>query len=239
VDTLENHSVYLDNLSAGAKEHDTHTGYSNGGPSDGVRQIPLAVAKPFIERWHYSRGIPTGKNVFFGWYLLGTLYAVADYGIGVNGNLARYLARVTEKPVTRSNLFELKRLCRIDPQNTACPLTKFLGRCHKFLKRKHGIRFIVSFSDPEHNQFLIQKDVPYNSGGLYKAANFEYLGKTNAEWHVMDEQGDRRHRKFAYRFMQRQCAKGNPITIAEARTLLGLTRVQTEPKDRWFLDLGR
>lgn len=149
------------------------------------------------------------------------------------------MGRITGKPVTKSNLFELKRLCRSDPQNPTCPLTKFLSRCHKRLKQRHGIRFIASFSDPEHNQFLLQKDdVPYTSGGIYKAANFQYLGKTNEEWHVVDEQGIRRHRKYPYRYMERQHARGNPITLDDARKQLGLTRVRTAAKDRWFLDLG-
>jgi hypothetical protein len=145
---------------------------------------------------------------------------------------------LTGKNVSQSNLFELKRLCRIEPINPGLSLTKFLSLCHKTLKRDYGIRFIVSFSDPEHNRFTSQKDVPYNSGGIYKAANFEYLGKTNAEMHVVDENGTKRHRKYPYRYMQRQKVRGNPIKLDEARRILGLTRIRTEPKDRWLLDLG-
>jgi hypothetical protein len=57
-----------------------------------VKEIPLTIAKPFIEKWHYSQIAPTGKNVFFGWYITdftGTaiLYAVADYGIGELGKI--------------------------------------------------------------------------------------------------------------------------------------------------------
>ena len=160
-----------------------------------VQEIPLETARAFIENWHYSRKVPTGKNVFFGWYIAGVLYAVADYGIGVNPFLPKYLTKATAKAVTHSNLFELKRLCRMDPSDPRYPLTKFLSMCHKILRRDHRIRFIVSFSDPEHNRFRDQKDVPYSSGGIYKAANFEYLGKTNAEMHVIDEQGITHHRK--------------------------------------------
>ena len=203
-----------------------------------VREIPLETARTFIENWHYSRKIPTGKNVFFGWYVGDSLYAVADYGIGVNPFLHEFLTKITQKPVTQSNLYELKRLCRMDPSNPRYPLTKFLSICHKNLRRDHGIRFIVSFSDPEHNRFRDQKDVPYSSGGIYKAANFEYLGKTNAEMHVIDEQGITHHRKYAYRYMQRQHAKGNAITLNEARQALGVVPIKTEPKDRWFIDLG-
>lgn len=208
-------------------------------PLDYIRELPHNIAKEFITTWHYSKRVPTGKNVFFGWYVGQILYAVADYGIGVNPNIENFLATITKQNVTRTNLFELKRLCRTDPPNPDYPLTKFLSICHKLLKREHGIEFIVSFSDPEHNRFAIQKNVPYSSGGIYRAANFTYLGTTNAEIHVIDEKGIKRHRKYAYRFQQRENKKGNPITIGEARKILRLTTIKTAPKDRWFLSLGK
>jgi hypothetical protein len=207
-------------------------------PRHRVEEISLTVARPFIERWHYSGKTPTGKNVFFGWYIGEELYAVADYGIGVNSVQAEFLSRITQKNVTQANLYELKRLCRTEPAITGYPLTQFLARCHKSLKRDHGIRFIVSFSDPEHNRFADQADVPYSSGGIYKAGNFEYLGKTNAEIHVVDATGIKRHRRYPCRYMERQRLKGVPITMEQAREKLGLRPIKTEPKDRWFLDLG-
>lgn len=209
-----------------------------------VKEIPLEIARPFIEQWHYSRMVPTGKNVFFGWYITvpdGTsiLYAVADYGIGVNPNSAKYLSRITGEDVTAANLYELKRLCRSEPHHTEFPLTQFLSRCHKCLKKDHGIRYIESFSDGKYNRFKEQKDVKYNSEGIYKAANFIYLGKTNAEMHVVDKEGIRRHRLYAYRYMQREKKNGNLITLDEARQILGVISIKTEPKDRWFLDLRK
>lgn len=202
-----------------------------------IQEIPLALARPFIEKWHYSKRVPTGKNVFFGWFIGARLYAVADYGIGVNGLQASYLGRITGKPVTPASLYELKRLCRIEPRDEQFPLSRFLARCHRLLKQK-GIRFIVSFSDPEHNRLTRIKDTPYCSGGLYKAANFQYLGKTNPERHLLDNDGAKRHRRYAYRYLERQRRLGNRMSPAEARAILGVTPIRTEPKDRWFLDLG-
>ena len=34
-----------------------------------LKEIPLTIARPFIEKWHYSRNVPTGKNIFLGWYI--------------------------------------------------------------------------------------------------------------------------------------------------------------------------
>lgn len=119
-------------------------------PAAELRIITARQARPFVERWHYSKNVPGGKNVFFGWFANGRLYAVANYGIGVSMNHDTTLAKLTGEPVTRENLFELKRLCRVEPAKAGMPLTKFLAGCHRILKREHGIRFVVSFSDPEH-----------------------------------------------------------------------------------------
>lgn len=185
-----------------------------------VREISLPTARPFIERWHYSNKVPTGKNIFFGWFVDDELYAVADYGIGVNSFQASFLARSTKENVINENLLELKRLCRLEPPKKLY-LTQFLSKCHKLLKRR-GYKFIVSFSDPEYG----------HNGGIYRAANFKHLGKTNAEWHVVDTEGVKHHRRYPYRYAQR-----NNCSIEEARKQLGLKRVKTLPKDRWFLKI--
>ena len=183
--------------------------------------ITLSVARPFIEEWHYSNKVPTGKNIFIGWYSGGVLYAVADYGIGVNAYQASFLSRVTGLNVLNNNMLELKRLCRIEPRNDLLPLTAFISRCHKLLK-KDGYRHIVSFSDPMHG----------HDGGIYKASNFIHLGKTNAENHAIDKDGVIRHRRFYYRH-----AKRHNLSMAEARLALGLKLVKTEKKDRWFISI--
>ena len=187
-----------------------------------VREISLKQARPFIVKWHYSQLVPTGKNIFFGGFIGDDLYCVADYGIGVNGYQAPFLNRVIGKEVVgKATLVELKRLCRKEPKVSSSPLTKFLSICHIMLRRK-GYKGVVSFSDPEQG----------HNGGIYKAANFKHLGGTNAEWHVIGTDGVTRHRRFPFRYAQR---KG--CSMEEARVALGLVRVKTEPKDRWFLEL--
>jgi len=92
-----------------------------------VRKIPHGEAAKFIERWHYSARCPTGKNIFFGWFIQGgddlfgeSLYAVADYGIGVNPHQASFLSVITGKDIENDILLELKRLCRIEPKMKIC-----------------------------------------------------------------------------------------------------------------------
>lgn len=185
------------------------------------QEIEYDEAKPFIERWHYSGMIPKGSHIFFGWFHENELYAVADYGNGVNPYQASFLERVTGNPVTNDNLVELKRLARSEPKLQGAYLTKFISKCHKALRRK-GIRHVISFSDPAHG----------HDGGIYKAASFQHLGTTNAEWHLQDAEGNIHHRRLAYRY-----AKRNGVSTPQAREELGVTRVKTPPKDRWYKKL--
>jgi hypothetical protein len=193
-----------------------------------IEQIGHKKASAFIQKWHYSCKCPTGKNIFFGWFsgcdiFTRELYAVADYGIGVNPYQAQSLSKLSGYNVTNETLLELKRLCRIEPKNIEIQLTQFIAGCHKILK-SNGFRFIVSFSDPAYN----------HNGGIYKAANFIHLGKTNPENHAIEQDGTVRHRRYYFRYARR---KG--ITVAQARKELGLKLIKTLPKDRWFLPLNR
>jgi hypothetical protein len=190
---------------------------------DGVARLDTDTARAFVELWHYSGVLPTGRNVCFGWFLDGQLYAVACYGHGINHGQPQYLAKVTGKDVTSGNLIELRRLCRVEPPRDDAPLTRFLAICHRILRRDHGIRFVVSFSDPAHG----------HNGGIYKASNFEHLGKTDGERHVIDGKGRLRSRR-----MVRHHAKRSGTTQAEARARLGLKVQRTVKRDRWFIDLG-
>jgi hypothetical protein len=160
-----------------------------------VREIDYTTAKIFVEDHHYSHKMPRGKSVCFGWFDGETLYAVANYGVGVNMMAHDYLARNTTLPVTQFNLFELKRLCRVGEKNDSSrhPLTQFLSVCHNFLHRDYGIDFIVSFSDPEHN----------HQGELYRIANFINLGSTRAEVHYVGPDRSFVHRRVPYRQMQK------------------------------------
>ena len=240
-------------------------GGSNPTPSLHVRRLDFKTAEAFIEKWHYSHNAPSGKNVCFGWFIGDVLYAVASYGHGANMNDPwKFLKRTTGLPVKKSNLYELKRLCRVEP-DSGYPLTKFLSVCHRMLKKEDGIRFIISFSDPTHNTgFTPVAGREYNSGGIYRAANFKHLGKTSAEMHVINRDGEIIHRRVAYKRMWREnllhCVSNGvtvdqlrkgwrvaanrekwakwAVTLPEVRKQLGYKPFKTEAKDRWFLDLG-
>lgn len=187
-----------------------------------VREITYQDANPFIKRWHYSGDIPAGLNVFFGYFINNQLYAVANYGHGVNCHQASFLKKLLNiEDIIMDNLYELKRLCRIEPKNEIYPLTKFLSKCHKLLKKK-GIKYIVSFSDPLYK----------HNGGIYKAANFEYLGKTKKARCYVNKNGEVFHQRYPYNY-----AKRHNITMTQAINSLRLKEGKTPEKDRWFIRL--
>lgn len=184
-------------------------GGSTPTPSLQIRPIVHGVAKDFVEAWHYSGRMPTGKNISYGLYDGASLYAVIVYGIGVNPYQAAYLG--VERVV------EIKRMCRVEPRGSF-PLSRLISITRRWAKKELPYEAIVAFADPEQG----------HEGTVYKASGFAYCGTTNPEWHLVDSCGNKRHRRYAYRFARR-----NKIHVAEAREQLGLERVKTAPKHRW------
>tara|TARA_R110000737_G_scaffold155825_2_gene184660 strand:+ start:5011 stop:5649 length:639 start_codon:yes stop_codon:yes gene_type:complete len=174
-----------------------------------INEISHTAARLFIERWHYSKRIPTGKNICYGLFMGWEMYATIVYGIGVNPYQAKFLGC--------DRVMEIKRMCRSEPK-ASFPLSRLISITIKWLKKKHQFDMLVAFADPEQG----------HEGTVYKASGFEYRGETNAEWHLQDKDGNIRHRRLAFRHARR-----NNITVQESRDILGLVRVKTSPKHRW------
>lgn len=189
-----------------------------------VAEIDYDRARPFIQRWHYAGDVCKGSHCFFGWFIDCRLYAVADFGNGVNPYAARFLSRVCGEPVTNATYRELTRLCRVGARRTKTkhPLSKFLSECHRQLAQD-GVRWVVAFSDPAHQ----------HRGGIYKASGYTHAGRTQSEVHVKNKDGSVSHRRKAYRLARR-----TDTTIAIARERLGQVRVATPRKDRWVKAIG-
>jgi hypothetical protein len=154
--------------------------------------------------------MPTGKNISYGLSLNGQLYAVIVYGTGVNPYQANFLGV--------SSCIEIKRLCRSEPR-LDYPLSRFISRTAKMVRREYPYDCIVALADPEHGHY----------GTIYKASGFTLHGMTNAEWHLEDNAGERRHRRYAFRHARR-----NGNSLGESRRQLGVSRVKTAPKFRWI-----
>jgi hypothetical protein len=191
-----------------------------------IRRISQSEARSIVDTYHYSRNVPAGKNVHFGWFLGEELYAVASYGIGANNNLPKYLAKATGLPVENRNLFELKRLARQGKkEEKTVSLSKLLAVSHRNLFKEDGIRYIVSYSDPDYNP----------AGGIYAASGFTLLGMTKPETDIITDRGLKIGRRTLLHWRK---AHGNP-TIQEACRTLNYSVAHTQPKKRWFLALDK
>ena len=178
-----------------------------------IDPMPHGEAKTFVETWHYSHRMPTGKNICFGVWCNGAVYATIVYGIGVNPYQAAFLGV--------KSVIEIKRMCRREPKE-GFELSRFIRLTTKMARKQQDFEAVVAFADPEQG----------HEGTVYKAAGFTHEGMSNAEWHLIGEDGEKRHRRFAFRMARR-----NGITVAEAREALGMKRVETAPKHRWVLRL--
>lgn len=178
-----------------------------------ISPINHKMAKEFVEQWHYSHRIPTGKNISFGLWDNESLYAVIVYGIGVNPYQAEFL--------NVESVIEIKRLCRSEPKKSF-ELSRFIRLTIKMARKTMNFQAVVAFADPEQG----------HRGTIYKAAGFIHEGYTNPEWHLIGEDGEKRHRRFAYRVSRR---KG--ISVSDSREYLKLKRIKTKPKHRWVLRL--
>jgi hypothetical protein len=178
-----------------------------------IAPIQHKLAKAFVENWHYSHRIPTGKNICFGLFDNDELYAVIVYGIGVNPYQAKFL--------NVESVIEIKRMCRSEPKKPY-ELSRFIRLSLKMARKLMEFQAVVAFADPEQD----------HEGTVYKATGFTHEGYTNPEWHLVGEDGEKRHRRYAFRMARR-----NGITVPEARDLLGMKRIKTEPKHRWVLRL--
>ena len=116
----------------------------------------------FIETNHYSGSI-NGCIADYSFKLLnptGELIGAMFFGRMAMANQYKRFSPL------ESDVTELRRLCCIDntPKNTE---SFFIGHALRWLKKNTTVKKVVSYADAEYG----------HTGIVYKAANFEYLGK--------------------------------------------------------------
>jgi hypothetical protein len=144
-----------------------------------VKTIDRKLAKPFVEKWHYSKNINGLKiDYCFGLYHNEDLIGVSIFGKPAMNNQASKW-----NPSDPSKLVELRRLCCIDetPKNTE---SYFIGKCLKWLKKNTNIEVVISYADMTYG----------HEGVIYKASNFKHVGISPGGRVIMYE-GKRYHDK--------------------------------------------
>ena len=109
--------------------------------------------------FHYAKSIPRGKLVSFAIFEEKNFVGVFVFSMGANNNIGRPF-----------NLLqgEVIELTRIALQKHKNPVTYYLSRCIKLIKKNSpSVKMIVSYSDFEYQGHL---------GKIYQAGNWIYLG---------------------------------------------------------------
>ena len=116
-----------------------------------IKKIDYETAVKFLLPLHYSGRIPS-ISYSFGMYIDKKLSAVLTIGKSASYTLCDNLCGKENSEY----VYELNRLCRLDDLDTKkYPLSLFVSKCLKYLKKENII--IVSFSDTQmnHNGFVL------------------------------------------------------------------------------------
>lgn len=174
-----------------------------------------STVRDFIEEHHYSHNI-NGLRVTYSFLLRdkrsGEIVGAMTFGgFGMAGVWRKYGEREVD-------VLELNRLVLIDdtPKNTE---SFFIGAALRWLKRNTLVKTIISYADPNYG----------HEGVVYKASNFEYMGKTTPT-RVIFWQGRKYHDK-TIRAKYKGVLKPYAVKVREALSTGEAYYVYQEPKN--------
>ena|SRR3990167_8600750 len=145
-----------------------------------IRKVSRNIAKPFIEKYHYTKSI--GKvSVAYGLFdtnkteKIGFLDECKLVGIITYGQVSsRDLAQSIFEGGNQYNTLEFLRMAVLDDCN--CPRSLFISKTVKMLRNYFpGIKCLVSFADQTEGHF----------GYVYQASNWIYCGVTSKKYHYL------------------------------------------------------
>jgi len=137
-----------------------------------VAAVRKASAETFVVEHHYSHEVPA-MRFNYGLFRHGQLAGVAVFSEPMNSAVLTNIF-----PCDKRDAAELGRFVLLDevPGNGE---SWFLARAFELLKREHGIRGVVSFSDPLPRRDSSGRIVlPGHIGTIYQSFNGVYLGRS-------------------------------------------------------------
>jgi len=123
-----------------------------------------------VEKWHYSRTLPHGRNNYFGVWENDAFIGTVIYGYSISPHLGK-LFNLQQTEVT-----ELRRVALATHE---APVTQMVAGALSLLKKKEKLKLVVSFADPNVGHV----------GTIYQAGNWIYDGDTNTSNKYMDRSG--------------------------------------------------
>jgi hypothetical protein len=123
------------------------------------------AAKYAVEKWHYSRRLSAGRNVYLGVWEGGAFIGAVVFGMG-SGN-----ATNGERYGLRSSC-DVAELTRVALRRHVTTVSRIIAIALRMLKRQSpGLRLVVSMADPLQG----------HSGAVYQAGGWIYTGETKAD----------------------------------------------------------
>lgn len=132
----------------------------------------LNEIRGFIETHHYSHNI-NGVKVTY-------CFKVEYEGKLVGAVLFGAMSTTAWKKFStkEKDVLELRRLVLLDEAGKNCE-SRVIGFCLRYIRKNDkSIKVIVSYADPNHG----------HSGIIYKASNFEYLGRSSPDKGYVDKE---------------------------------------------------
>ena len=185
----------------------------NGGHSLRVDWCSREAAKYAVEKWHYSRQMPSFKLSCLGVWEDGKFVGTVIFGGGATPQLL--------KPYGLG-LFEGCELVRVAMTTHKTPVSRVLAIALRMLKKTYpGLRLVVSFADPAEG----------HAGGIYKAGGWIYTG-TMGKATYFKIHGKIRHPRSVVQ-------KGSENSLAAVRRNFdpNATAVVKEGKHRYLMPL--
>ena len=173
------------------------------------------AAKFACEKWHYSKSIPVPPLLKIGVWENSEFIGAVVFSRGASSNLL--------KPYNLTQ-YEGCELTRVALTKHKTEVSKILKIAIKMLKKANPkLKLIISFADPQYN----------HKGGIYKAGNWVYCGKTQKGkeyWHKGKRYHSRQISEKGWNIQQgqyRQTIKPSMCSI-----------VETEGKYRYLMPLN-
>jgi hypothetical protein len=133
------------------------------------------AAKYAVEKWHYSRSMPTPPIIKIGVWENEKYIGCILFSRGGNNNLLKPFGLLQTEGC---------ELTRIALSKHTTPVTRIVTIAIKMLvKNSPGMRLIVSYADPNQN----------HNGAIYQAGNWFYSGQTSDDIQYVDKGGRHWH----------------------------------------------
>jgi len=170
------------------------------------------AAKYAVMNWHYSQQFPVGKAYKVGVWENQSFVGAVVFGYGANHNLSKAYGL---------DMTECVELVRVACREHLGFVSEYVSQALKLLKKDNpGLRVVISFADPYRG----------HQGGIYKAGNWIYLGKTDPKYDFVMPDG---------RVLNRRAYTGATFSGARKELPQGAKKIPMPPKHRFAFPLDK